>query len=636
MDTNSDNDNGISFSKKDDDYHTDNMIKRIKKVKKNKIQNNYRNIEVFDDFHDSNDNSDYNDNIVVEPNLSDNYDHHESENQPTIESFIDPKDPGPYNGDVYYDDEGNPHNFDINKPFDYEGIDQGDKSNLFNIQKYLTNLIEYLYACVYLVNYIIAYTISVIFENDSLAYNAEQASMLMSENKDAAKAIAETTTKAQKRMIADFHKNKPFWYAEKQPNISDVLLIMNFLNWFESITISIFAIFNWYYLMFYEEKNKEGNYERIPVTEFFYGNNMKCSASGTISQLYLPAELWYIINYFFLPSLFFLEYLQYFIKDLLPSGFNMVFNQPLSFIIVFILLIIIFKYYAIVGKKNLIDVINGNTDNHLVKFMYFTIIIVLIMLIISGESNCNTDKLSKEQQKSLAPDEDPINAAIHTFEKISLKVISMVLSPITSIIGVIVFFILTVLRVTFCSIVCIPLAGILCMGFILFYSFFAIFIKNPFNVLGKIQDILNFIREKDNIIKSKLEKTDKFFDKILLVLIEIVEFLYNHCFHIAYLILFIYTFATFLDKFKSSSLKITLCTIIGAAALIVLIYIYYGLIDLANKYNQMAGLTSIVPPVLPSVTPLRDEPTAQPLTFDQFNPFAQFAPSAPSEIFKNS
>ena len=592
MDNNS---NNTSFSKKDDDYHANEMINRIKKIKKtkkNKIQNNYKNIEVFDDLHDSNE---LNDN--TENDYGNNNEYHDNTetnaNETFFEGFIEGYDPGPYNGDYYVDTSGNVQHYDPTKPLDFEGMDEGDKQNTFDFQKYLSNLIEYLYACVYLVNYIIAYTIAVIFENESLAYNAEQAKNIINENKDAGKAITEGTTKIQRRMIDDFHKNKPFWFVEKPPNTSDVILIMKFLNWFESISISIFAVFNWYYIMFYEEKNKEGNYERIPISEFFYGNNMKCAASGTISQLYIPAELWYIINYFFLPSLFFLEHLQFFVKDLLPSVLKSICNQPLCFVIVFILLIFTIQNYAVVGKNNLIDIINGNTSNHLVKFMYFTIIMVLIMLIISGESNCNKDKLSKEQKESLAPDENPINAAIHTVEKLGLRVISLMLSPITSIVGVIVFFVLTVLRVTFSSIVCIPLAGLLCMGFILFYSFFAIFIKNPLNVFGKIKDILTFIREQDNIEKKKLDKTDKFFDKVLMVLIEIVEFFYNHCFHIAYLILFISTFVTFLDKFKSSSLKITLCTIIGAVILIILTYIYYGLLDLGNKYyRQMVDIGS--------------------------------------------
>ena len=623
-----DSDNSLLFSKKDDDYHTEQMIKKIKNTKK-KIRNNYNNIQPFDDIHDIHDTVDEHSN-----HFDNETEHHdvEIENHTVIENFIEGNDPGPYNdynidgnGNYlkhYIDASGNVVNFDPSKPIDYEGVDQPDSGTFFDFQKYLSNLIEYMYACVYLVNYIIAYTIAVIFENDSLEKNAEEASNILNKlndkSTDAEKTIADTTTKMQKRMINDFHNNNPFWYVKNPPKTSDVLLIMNFLNWFEYITISIFAIYNWYYIMFYEEKNADGELERIPISEFFYGNNLKCSAANVISQFWLPAELWSIINYFFLPAFFFVEHLQFFVRDMVPTAIGSIFNKPLCFVVTFIILIFVIQNYAVVGKKNIIDIINGNTANNIVNFMYFCIILVIVMLFISGETNCNIFKLDEKLAQETAHRQNLFGSLTDIAAMASKNPYAMLITSIL-------FAIATVLRCAFATLICVPLGGILCMIFILFYSFFAIFMNNPLNVFGKMQDIMNYIREKDNIKKEELRKNpEDFVNNILIVFIEIIEFFYNHCFHIAYLVLFIYTFMNFLNNFKSSALKITLCTIIGAAALVSVIYIFYGLIDLGNKYRQMMGLTSIV---VETSTPVNESvPEKEP-----FNPFS-FVSNAVSGI----
>uniref|UniRef100_A0A6C0DS11 Uncharacterized protein n=1 Tax=viral metagenome TaxID=1070528 RepID=A0A6C0DS11_9ZZZZ len=590
------NDNSILFSKREDDYHTEEMIKKIKRVKTKKIQHNYKNIQPLDDIMDSIDQIDLTDHGVIESIDVDHHDNNNNNDHPIIEQFIEGNDPGPYD------------------PQDYEGLDDGDSGNFFDIQKFLSNLIEYIYACVYLVNYIIAYTIAVIFSNNLLNASAEEASKLINiDTNDVEKNIAESATATQKRMIKDFHSNKPFWYVENPPNTSDVLLIMQFLNWFESITVGIFAVFNWYYIMFYKEKDADGNYERITIPDFFYSNNLKCAAANIISLLWLPPELWSIINYFFLPAFFFVEHLQFFVKDIVPSLLGSILNQSYCFIVTFIIIVFVIERYSVAGKNNLIDIINGNTNNPIVNFMYFCIILVIVMLFISGETNCNIYKLDEKLAEETSKRQNLFGSLTDVANMASKSSYAMLITSIL-------FAIATVLRCAFATLVCVPVGGILCMLFILFYSFFAIFMKHPLNVFGKIQDILNYIRETDNNKKEELrKKPDDFVSNILLVFIEIINYFYNNCFHIAYLVLFSSMFFIFLHKIKTSALKVTLCTILGSIAVIMFIYCIYGIIDIANKYREMMGLTDLTLDETIEKTIHEDVPISAP-----FNPLTMF------------
>lgn len=384
------------FSNMVDDYTADEMIKKIKKSKKvRKVKNNYKNIDVFDNVHD--------------PDADAPADKDTEQEDMSLRENYDPKRYKKYqyvNEPNYKPDENDPYskpdaeeiaflkkNQNGNGPFypdDYEGMEGEVGGNNFDMKKYLTALIEYIYACFYLVNYIIAYTIAALLDNSDLAESEEDAKKIFTDP-DLAKTITGISNKQVNKMIQKIHENNPFWYVKNPPEINDILVIMTFLQWFEAVTFGIFATYNWFYLMFYTNEDKE----RPSMFKFYFSTVMQCAAAGDTVSLSLPPQFWKMVNYVFLPCVFLLEIVQRVTVDIFPKVTGSLVNRSLSFVAVFIILILLFIYTPNFVRVTIIDSVNNNTKNRNVVLITTFIIIICFMLFF-GENQCFPILLDKE------------------------------------------------------------------------------------------------------------------------------------------------------------------------------------------------------------------------------------------------
>lgn len=365
---------------------------------------------------------------------------------------------------------------------------------------------------------------------------------IVSYNHSLATSITEKLSRIPKKKESDKKKNKVPVHLDKDDSTHTVYrsvdedLMYKYICLFEAIFFSSFVVNNWYYLMFYNNY-KDG--EKIQLFDFSV-DRIKSLSDDYLSNKFLKYILLYFIEY----ALFFPEKLQYFLIDVVPGFASRFLNHTLCYIILFLIILYI-SYNSASGFKNfLIDVINVNYKNFSVCIMYITVIIVFLIpdvkTSVSGGAE-GTNSFSSS------------NASTSVFNIIWNIVRFLIIITIS-----------------------LPLGGLFCLIYFVFYSLFAmLYYSNwdPWKVAEVFKEVLRFIDNKKIDITGK--ENPSLFETILLKINQYMEYISDNLFIFVFLLAFIYSLTDSLNKVKSNTLRSTLYFIDISFIFIIIIFLIY-------------------------------------------------------------
>jgi hypothetical protein len=357
------------------------------------------------------------------------------------------------------------------------------------------------------------------------------------------------------KKIDKFNYHKAYIFARAfsggKPDRNDVNVLKKYIGWFETILISYFACYNWFFLMYYRYSHNDnvepellGQRYKTPILDTYDFQN-QCFIRKDFSGM-----VYRFINYFFIYSLMFMEFLQNIMMEKIPKISAILFNLKGCFVVVFLLMLCFFQYYTRWLLNFLKDILTGNTKNLFVGLMFF--------LLLLGYF-CGTYTYGYLEKTP--------GYTFHTFADFFM---SFPFSLITAFLRFIVLMIVSV-----------PIAGILCTFYIVYQSMFGIlFNVGIFEFLGLsfasktiFQKINEYIKDNN---RSKKSPVKNFFN------LAIDKFIYSNILNIAFFVMFIFAIIDYntANHIKNSNLKINL-----NAITVTLIIIFFTVIA-AQIYEE--------------------------------------------------
>jgi hypothetical protein len=338
------------------------------------------------------------------------------------------------------------------------------------------------------------------------------------------------------KRIDKFNYNKAYLFARTfsgtKPERSDVMVVKKYIGWFETILLSYFACYNWFFLMYYRynhndnvDKELLGQRYKTPILDTYYFQNQSFSRVDFWGMIYK------FINYFFIYCLMFVEYLQNIMMEKIPNIAKIIFNLKGCFIVVFLLMIFFIQYYFQWLFTFLKDILKGNTNNFMIGLMFF----MLILGYFFGTYNFGY----------------VVKTPGYTFHSFADFFMGFPFSIITAL-----------MRFIFIMLTSVPIGGILCVLYILYQSFFGILFNvgitdvfgikaNQKNIFEKINE---YIRDNNENKKSPIKNTLNF---------VVDKFLYSNILSIMFMIMFIFAIADYVKPnfIKNNNLRFNLIII---------------------------------------------------------------------------
>jgi hypothetical protein len=318
-----------TFSNKNANFQTMNMVYKIKKIKKKRKQPvNMKNMEF-----------------------------------PEVLSNINEPEPEPVtNGKPIIE---GMRRFEFDKNNDWDGNDNinDDKKGLKSgdPRQIIISIINYIYDTTVALNKQLAHTIT-----DKLSNNAE----LRKQNQ----SLQEKMNPSSKYKI-DTNKQQE----------NDELVLYNQICIMEAFIFSCFVVNNWYYLMYYnnfvEDKDK-----KVKLFDFSVAR-IKCLNEDYLVNKFLK----YIVLFFLEYALVFPEKLQWFLTDAYPKFTSKFLNHTIAYMVLFFVIFYYSYNFASGFKTFLIDCVNLNSNNRTVAAMYLAVIILYIMDMAAEEKEPNCD-----------------------------------------------------------------------------------------------------------------------------------------------------------------------------------------------------------------------------------------------------
>lgn len=378
------------------------------------------------------------------------------------------------------------------------------------------------------------------------------------------------------RKIDKFNYNKAYLFARAfsgtKPERSDVMVVKKYIGWFETILLSYFACYNWFFLMYYRYNHND--VDKIEKEPELLGHRYKTPILNTYdfqNNSFNRVDFWGMIykfiNYFFIYCLMFVEYLQNIMMEKIPNISKIIFNLKGCFIIVFILMVFFIQYCSNWLFTFLKDILKGNTNNIVIGFMFF----ILILGYFFGTYNFGY--IAKTPG--------------YTFHSFADFFMGFPFSLITAL-----------LRFIFIMLTSVPIGGVLCVFYIIYQSFFGIlfnvgitdFLGISPNVKNIFEKINEYINNNNESKKSPIKNAVNF---------TVDRFLYSNLLSLTYLIIFICAIADYVKpKFiKNDNLRFNLIIITIS---FILFFIYIISRQIYVDFNQN---------ITPNPTPDKDEET---------------------------
>jgi len=296
----------------------------------------------------------------------------------------------------------------------------------------------------------------------------------------------------------------------------DVNVLKTYITWFITILISMFSVYNWFFISFY--RNDVGEKVENLASELNRRKLIQLSSSMPFLSLCEP----YIKFSFFFPEMLYKIFAVF-----IPDFAEKYFSPQVSFILLFYFIIYIFYYLSEQFCTFAEDVLDFNYGNsYIVLFYCVTIILFMVEWVESVTFNFNT--ISK------------------TPTKVIKKIASIL--PFVDIAYYILY------AIYFCIIMLITpfLGSFLTIIFILFISFFSL----GFSILDNIRRIHNFI--DDNMKTREHVEDPTIFQSITNIINYVFSFIYKYVFHSAFLVVLIWSFYDYTYNIQSDTLKISL------------------------------------------------------------------------------
>ena len=351
-------------------------------------------------------------------------------------------------------------------------------------------------------------------------------------------------------------------FSGKKPEKNDVNVLKKYIGWFETILISYFACYNWFFIMFYRYNHND------KVDEELLGKRFKTPILDTYrlqNESFNRVDFWGMIykfiNYFFIYCLMFVEYLQNIMMEKIPNMSKMIFNLKGCFVLIFFIMLYFFQYFTTWLYGFLKDVISGNTNNLTVGLMYF----VLILGYFFGTYNYGY----------------VVKTPGYTFHSFTDTFMGM---PFTFITGF--------MRFIFIMLISVPVGAVLCVFYIVYQSLFGIlFNVSLLEFLGVAIEYKGIFQRINEYIKDNNRSNNAPIKNLLNLAID--KFLYSNIMSISLLVMFIFAIIDYNtgNNIKNNNLKINLNVITA-----ILILIFFTII--ASKIYEDFKITEITNPTL--------------------------------------
>jgi hypothetical protein len=377
--------------------------------------------------------------------------------------------------------------------------------------------------------------------------------------------------------------------GREEPELTDILIVKPYVSLFLSITVSMFAVYNWIFMMFYKDnfRYKEG----IKMVDISRARLTNAAFDEEGSSLF------FIPLYFFEFSMFFPEKIQEYVVELLPKITSHFINGTFSFFIMFYLLIFVFNNMGSQLRDFLIRIIRLDTSNYFVNLMYTIVIILFIASYFVFIT---------------APIQSALKLATeHKFEfpriPIYMYPVFIPFPIVGSILSIILTLVVHSIRLIITCFMSVPVGGIFMALYILFYSFFGIFLykflNNDKNTLfATMRDIDNFTKDTKHQIPAGTPcSPNSFFEMVIMTINMIIDFFHSYIFYIAYIVMLIYGVFDYYQHISRHHLKTGMLVINVTLILMLVMFCIASFIAEHNK--KITNI--IVPPTITIVDELK-------------------------------
>lgn len=479
--------------KMNEDLDTALMNDKIKKIKKRKQKNNFKNIEEFDTLH----------------NRTEDEPIHKKEEETVTPASIKNKIFEVFDSFLNTKEEMRGFSRD-----DYEGYDnvyEGARSD-FDPRNWLIQAIEAVYNSLNGVNTWIAKTIVDNFKMPEKTYRK-------------------------------YNNKGSYNYRNKaRDDNNDIAIIREQVVWILAIAFSMFAVLNWYFVLYYSK------YEDIEITRIARKTLLEMSSPENGQVVSHMAKFVFFIFEF---AVFFVEMFNDFLILFFPKITMFFLDGRTNFLLLFIILVFAFKNFGKFFKNFLIDLLTNATDNYYINIMYAILFIEFFVSVAEGPKTIGVPTVDEDQ--------------IRTF--------------MASLANPLLFILVLIIRFMIIMIVSVPVGGLMIGALFLYYSFFGILhYVGSERWFSTVEHILDYAKTAESKYKSEKYCNTNAFYMLLLKILQIIStvssLLYLFKYYLAFIIIFIVSAIIFYNKlsltpsiFGNTSFKVFMSSSSGFMAL---------------------------------------------------------------------
>ena len=370
---------------------------------------------------------------------------------------------------------------------------------------------------------------------------------------DSCFAAIDKFNKEKAQLIADI-------FSHKTSTKQDVKLLQKYIALFETIGISYFVAYNWFFYLFYDI-NYDPTQKTMPdstkgkerPTQPTYSHKEVNEAS----RKYPIIDLWLWFGEF---VIIFTEYFQWIMLTIIPFFFT-IFNYKTCFIFLFLSFIYLLFNFLPALRNLLVDSLTMNTENKIV--MAFLIIFV-IMWAPSAWFPAKSDR--ENDQASAANYQNVVTRSW------------FILIP---------FILYKIVRAFFVIYLTVPLGAVGLGMYVLFYSFFGVLSYYFFNIFKAYTTFNNmYIYIKDGEFRYFSEEQKENFNivqKFAVVVNNFFESLHRYILFIVYLIMLLVAAVDYAYYIRAPLLKINMLIISFVLSIICFSMILSNFINHANN-----------------------------------------------------
>jgi hypothetical protein len=323
---------------------------------------------------------------------------------------------------------------------------------------------------------------------------------------------------------------------------SDTMILKKYISWFVSIVFSCFAVYNWFFVMYYRNKEDNSRVNLFNITRRGLYNAKKNNYFLKLIYMFFQFAM-------FIPEKFEL----YFVKNI-PDMFSKIMNPSFCFMTLFFGLIYFINNCMSMAKMFIVDSIMLDLRNFIVAALNTIVVFLFGIHMVTFEFYFDVPYMIQEAQKMA------VMSTLGIFFMIFFRIIHFVI-------------------ILFISV---PVGGVLLMLYVLFTSLFGIFAYSGFNPKEIIKKIIEI--NKFTSFKSEEEKTEcdepSIFDRFIRIINYVSDFFYKYCFWIAFIYMLIYASIDYMSNIKAPLLKTSLLCI---NAMLILLFAVLCYTSFKNK-----------------------------------------------------